>query len=273
MSQVPTRPCLALPFTVIAEPGRVLLVAGEDFRYTLEGPGLDAWLPSWLGRLDGSCPLDELLSLLPEPERGPAREILERLVGERVILAGPVALAPACPPRRLVLHGKGELREALEALVPTGADAAEEIHLLCQSTLDYHEALDLNSRFLQPGSPWLWLSTGPVSRAYVSPVFLPDVGPCLACLLGHFEYLSPAPEIYRALVTHAVRGGQLEASPFPPHGLSLLAHLALWKVELLSRSPVPGAAFQLHVLDAASLEVSAHRVLLDPECPACRGMR
>ena len=35
------RPRLALPFTVLASPDSVRLVAGEDFRYTLTGPELD----------------------------------------------------------------------------------------------------------------------------------------------------------------------------------------------------------------------------------------
>src|SRR4051794_6435571 len=36
---IPVRPRLALPFTFLTGPGRVRLVAGEDFRYTLAGPG------------------------------------------------------------------------------------------------------------------------------------------------------------------------------------------------------------------------------------------
>ena len=35
--------------------------------------------------------------------------------------------------------------------------------------------------------------------------FLPDAGPCLACLLTHFEKLSPAPELYADLRDHALR--------------------------------------------------------------------
>ena len=45
-------------------------------------------------------------------------------------------------------------------------------------------------------APWLWVSTGAMSRGYVSPVFLPDAGPCLGCLLRHGRLLSPAREIH-----------------------------------------------------------------------------
>src|SRR5207302_70111 len=52
VTPLPTRPCLALPFTVLTAQDRVRLVAGEDFRYTLTGPGLETWLPDWLPTLD-----------------------------------------------------------------------------------------------------------------------------------------------------------------------------------------------------------------------------
>jgi len=58
---VPRRPCLALPFTVLAGADAVHLVAGEEFRYTLNGPGLERWLPGWLSRMTGRSTLDELL--------------------------------------------------------------------------------------------------------------------------------------------------------------------------------------------------------------------
>ena len=51
MSRLPERPCLALPFTFLSSPDRVRLVAGEDFRYTLDGPRIETWLPQWLRRI------------------------------------------------------------------------------------------------------------------------------------------------------------------------------------------------------------------------------
>ena len=35
----------------------------------------------------------------------------------------------------------------------------------------------------------------------------------------------------------------------------------------------PAALYRLHALEVATLEVTAHRVFADPECPACRGRR
>lgn len=141
--------------------------------------------------------------------------------------------------------------------------------ILSQDSLDPHGALEFNRRCLRGRGPWLWVTTGPADRGYVSPVFLPDAGPCLACLLGHFQRLSPAPHLYDALVRHAQQGGPFAAAAFPPEGLTILEQLVRWKLEQLNRSPTPAAVFQLHVLELETMEVSVHRVFLDPTCPEC----
>src|SRR3954464_15761614 len=82
------RPRLALPFTVLTGPDTVRLVAGEDFRYTLTGPGLERWLPAFLRRLDGSRSGEQLLAELEEACRSCAVEVLERLYGERAVVDG-----------------------------------------------------------------------------------------------------------------------------------------------------------------------------------------
>jgi bacteriocin biosynthesis cyclodehydratase domain-containing protein len=119
----------------------------------------------------------------------------------------------------------------------------------------------------------MWTSCAALSRGYVSPVFLPDCGPCLACLLGAFRRLSPLPELYDELAAHARAGGRIAAAPFPAPGVAILQQLVAWKVDLLSRPEPPAALYRLHVLEAASLETAAHPVFLDPECPACHGRR
>src|SRR5450755_1293000 len=81
MSRLPSRPCLALPFTVLPGPDRVRLIAGEDFRYTLAAPGLETWLPDVLSQLDGRRTLDELLAALPADRHDAARQLLARLYG------------------------------------------------------------------------------------------------------------------------------------------------------------------------------------------------
>src|SRR3954451_6851992 len=93
----PRRPRLALPFTILTAPDTVRLVAGEDFRYTLTSPGLDAWLPDLLAEFDGRTPLAEAIARLPTAHRAAAQEAVDRLYGERVLIEGtaPDAHTPA----------------------------------------------------------------------------------------------------------------------------------------------------------------------------------
>jgi len=270
---LPLRPCLALPFTFLAAPDRVRLVAGEDFRYTLEGPGLDKWLPVWLPTLDGRRTLEEALAAVP-PELWPAaRQLVARLYGERVLIDGPAGAAHRPRRSRVVVEGGGPLRDGLAAGPGNADSAADAVHVLCQDRLDYDEAVRFHRRMLEGGSPWFWVTCGPLSRGYVSPAFLPDAGPCLECLLAGFRRLSPAPELYTELAEHVAQGRPLAPAPFPGPAVAVLLDLLRWKVELLAESAPPAALYRLHVLEVATLEVTAHRVFADPECPTCRGRR
>jgi bacteriocin biosynthesis cyclodehydratase domain-containing protein len=271
MKDIPLRPCLAPGFTVLSGPDRVRLVAGEDFRYTLTGRGLESWLPQWLPLLDGSRTAEELASLLPDEHREAARQLLARLYGERVLIDPPAAAA--CKPASYTLRpeGTGALADALRGVA--GTPDLRPLRVLAQDRLDYDEVLRFNRDCLRGETPWLWVTCGPQGRGYLSPAFLPDAGPCLACLLGHFERLSPAPEIYADLAEHARQGKPIAAAPFPERGARLLVDLLLWKAELLEKEDPPAALFRLHVLDVASLEVTAHRVFIDTECSECHGCR
>jgi bacteriocin biosynthesis cyclodehydratase domain-containing protein len=270
MSRLPCRPCLALPFTVLPGRDQVRLVAGEDFRFTLTGPSLETWLPGWLERLDGRRSLEEALAGLDPAHHDAARSLLERLAGERLVMEGPLELAPRPACTGLQLEGSGPLRTTLNGVA--GVDTGG-IRVLAQDKLDLAEALAFNERCLKGGLPWLWVSCAALSRAYISPIFLPDAGPCLACLLGHFRRLSPLPDLYDELVSHARHGGAFVPAPFAEPGLGILAQLVRWKADLFGRPEPPAVVFRLHVLEAGSLEVSSHPVLLDPECPACYGRR
>jgi bacteriocin biosynthesis cyclodehydratase domain-containing protein len=259
---------LALPFTVLTCADTVRLVAGEDFRYTLSGPGLDQWLPDFLTRLDGRTPLDEALSRLPEALRGSAQQLVNRLYGERVLIDG--AAADTHAPTRYRLTPAGSAAWAI-GWQPAGDDTAQALPLLCQDRLDYDEALRFNRRCLQTGTPWLWASTAPMTRAYVSPLLLPNAGPCLSCLLNHFRRLSPAPELYDALVANARAGRSIVPTTFPPAATAIVQHLAVWKAALAEEADAPAALYRLHVLEVGNLEITSHRVLVDPECLECRG--
>jgi bacteriocin biosynthesis cyclodehydratase domain-containing protein len=260
-----SRPALAYPFTVLANGEQVRLVAGEDFRFTLSAPGLSSWLPSWLATLDGNRPLDEALADLPEQHRATGRQIVERLYGERVLVDGPAVAAHVPRRYRQAPEGSSDLRAGL----PAEGEGAIALPVLCQDRLDYDEALRFNRRCLAGDVPWLWVTSGPLGRGYVSPPFLPDAGPCLACLLTHFRRLSPLPELYDELTAHARAGGTILPVPFPAQAMAILRALLLWKVELLERADPPAALYQLHVLEVATLTVSAHRVFRDSECEEC----
>ena len=275
MSSLPhrtRRPLLALPYTVVAEPDTVRLVAGEDHRYTLSGPGLEAWLPGLLAGCDGGRPIDDLLAGLDGPVQVQARDLVGRLYGERVLVDGPVERAHEPAAYAMAVEGTGRLAARLADVGRApAAPEAPRLLVFCQDRLDYAAALEFNGRCLRDRAIWLWATLGPMSRGYVSPPFLPGAGPCWACLLGHFRRLSPAPELYDALIDHARRGGSIEPAPFPAMGVEILAQLILWKREQLGRSDPPPALYRLHVLELETMEVTVHRVLIDPECPACGG--
>ena len=256
------RPRLALPFTILASPDTVRLVAGEDFRYTLSGEGIDRWLPGVLAKLDGRRTIDEAVAPLAEPERRAARSIVDRLVGERVVVDGTAVEAHPAAVYRLEAQGNGPLLEGLSA----PKSGAFVLHVLCQDRLDLDAALKFNRRCLEGSEPWLWATTGAMARGYVSPVFLPSSGPCLACLLRQFRRRSPAPEIYDAL---EAQPADVQPVPFPSEGVAILRGVILRKAAMLADPAAPVAPYRLHVLEVATLEVTSHRVFRDPECDAC----
>jgi bacteriocin biosynthesis cyclodehydratase domain-containing protein len=263
------RPRLALPFTVMADGDTVRLVAGEDFRYSLSGPDLGQWLPALLAGMNGKLTIEDLLSNLGEPYREPARSMIGRLYGERVLIDGSPAERHQAGMYRLAVEGSGALAESLQRELATPTTEARPMHLLCQDSLDYESALRFNRQRLSESAPWMWASTGAMSRGYVSPVFLPDAGPCLACLVRQFQRLSPAPEIYDELREHVRRGAVVEPVPFSWEGVAILQQLIKAKQAWLTELNARPALYQLHVLETATLEISIHRVFPDPGCPDC----
>lgn len=245
------------------------LVAGEDFRYTLAAPGLDVWLPDWLKQFDGRTSLAVLLEQLPEPRRAFALQLTNRLFAERVLVNAGSRERHQAVSYRLVIHGNSAW-----AWPPVTEDAeAKALPVLCQDRLDYDEALRFNRECLREGTPWMWATTGPMNRAYVSPLFLPDAGPCVCCLLNQFRRLSPAPELYDELIAHAHSGKAINPVPFPAPAVVVLQQLVIWKSSLVAEAPAPAALYRLHVLEPGAMEVSSHPVWIDPECPECGGRK
>lgn len=252
------RPRPALPFTVIAEPDAVHLVAGEDVRYTLRGPKIDRWLPGLLDRCDGSRAVDDVLAAVAPAHRDAAREAIDRGYGERILVDGSAEEAHAPRSARPVYEGPLAARLAVAA-----PGDGEPLAVLCQDRLDYAAALAFNRA---GHAAWMWATTGPMARAFVSPVFVRDAGPCLECLVRHFKRLSPTPDLYDALLGHE---GEFAPVPFPQAAIEIVRQLIVWKAEQLARQRPSPALFRLHVVEAATLETSTHGVYPDPDCPAC----
>jgi bacteriocin biosynthesis cyclodehydratase domain-containing protein len=265
------RPCLALPYTVISEPDTVRLVAGEDHRYTLSGPGLETWLPGVLAACVGRRSIDEILGVLDGSAQSQARELIGRLYGERVLVDGPVERAHQPVAYTMAVEGTGPLADRLAAASAVTGEGARRLLVFCQDRLDYAAVMEFNARCLQDGEPWIWATLGPMSRGYVGPAFLPRAGPCWACLLSQFRRLSPAPELYESLIAHARGGHDIAPVAFPAEGVEILAQLVLWKRNQLSQGEPSSALYRLHVLELDAMEVTVHRVPIDPECPACGG--
>jgi bacteriocin biosynthesis cyclodehydratase domain-containing protein len=266
------RPRLAYPFTILTQPNVVRLVAGEDYRYTLSGAGLERWLPDLLGRCAGKDTLATLLGSISEEQRGHAQSIIERLYGERVLVDGPALSAHSGRQYRRQVTGTGTLSERLQGDL-TSQDGQAPLTILCQDQLDYATALAASAVCRQRNEPFLWASYGALQRAYVSPLFLPDAGPCFACLMRSFQRLSPAPEIYGALLDHGNSGQAFAHADFPAAGIDVLLGLVRWKLAQ-AELPAPSASlYRLHVLERDTFEVSTHRVLVDAECPQCGGAR
>jgi bacteriocin biosynthesis cyclodehydratase domain-containing protein len=259
---------LAYPFTILTDAGIVRLVAGEDYRYTLTSPELDRWLPAMIAQLTGKEPLARLLEGLDSTQRESALQIVQQLLGERVLVDGAAADAHLARSFRIELQGTGRLRELLEA--ETTSTGQAPLVVLCQDRLDYEETLALNRRCREAMTPFLWASYGAMNRAYVSPLFLPDAGPCFGCLLRSFQRLSPAPEIYDALRDHTRRGRSIAATDFPREGLLILQGMVLWKLQQAAAELCDPALYRLHVLERANFEVTTHRVFADPLCAECR---
>lgn len=264
----PRRPRLALPFTILTDVNTVRLVAGEDMRYTFTAPELETWLPDLLAACRGDRTLDALLERFPASRQAAARDLVQRLYGERILVDGPATAAHRPARHRVSVEGTGSLCQLLTEAAPA-SDMGTPLVLLCQDRFDWEQALETARRCRREGAPLLWLSWAALTRAYVSPLFLPDAGACLGCLFRVFRRLSPAPEIYDALLEHAQAGGPLTPAEFPEPGLTVLQGLARWKVACAEEEQAPAALYRLHVLEAATLEISSHLLFKDPHCPIC----
>ena len=261
------QPRLATPMTIVANEGYVHLIAGEDTRYTLTAGDFATLFANLLRSCDGSQSVDDLLERLPLESRPQGAILIQRLYGERVLIDGGPEELGRVSAAEYQIHAEGE--GPLVARLHDPPSGKPRLSVLCQSGLDFHSARQFNTRCRQSESPWLWVSTGATERAYVSPVFLANAGPCLTCLLRTFQRLSPAPMLYDVLVDHGKQGGEFQSAPISERVLTILEELVRWKCESFRQVRPVIPVFRLHVLEMATMEVSVHRVFRDPTCPAC----
>jgi bacteriocin biosynthesis cyclodehydratase domain-containing protein len=262
-----TRPRLAWPFTIIPRgDDAVWLVAGEDVRFTVRAERAGEWLPDVLRACDGTRAVAAIVDATPARWRDAARDVIADLAGERVLVDGGSELAPQPAARDVVVVGAGLLADRLRALWPATAATPDAVRVLAQDDLDLRAAVATGARLRAEAASWLWVTIGPLTRAYVGPLLLPTAGPCVACVLEGFRQLSPVADVYDVLLGHA---GAFTPAPFPARGVDAVAALAAWKLGLAGALPPAAALYALHVVEAASLETTSHRVFRDPECVAC----
>jgi bacteriocin biosynthesis cyclodehydratase domain-containing protein len=256
------RPRLAPGFTVVRDAAAIWLVGGEDVRFRV-GLAEPAWLAELLDRCDGRSTTDELVVTAPPAHRDDAAAVLARLLGERVLVEGTPAQAHAAQPATYRVTGTGALADRLRA----SARADATIEVFVQDALDHAALVAHNAAALAARRRWMWVTTGPGGRAYVGPLFVPDAGPCAACLVLHFRRLSPVPDLYDALLAHT---GPMTPSVIPDGALDTTLALARWKLALVAEPLAPAALYALHVVEVDRLVVTSHAPLADPECTACR---
>jgi hypothetical protein len=75
--------------------------------------------------------------------------------------------------------------------------------------------------------------------------------------------------LYDSLLGHGASGGKFAASELPPEALVIVEQIVRWKCEQLRLPIAPPACYRLHVLELDTLEITLHRVLIDPTCSDC----
>ncbi|HBH51733.1 MAG TPA: hypothetical protein DDY91_07565 [Planctomycetaceae bacterium] len=283
----PAVPRLLAGSTVIEDGLVIHLIAGEDFRFTIQAGESTTVVARLLRQCRGDRPWSELTAGLLPHEVELATRVVQRLLSERVVFDGPALPAPG-KPWQIEIEGAGSLAEMARttwqaSLSPTlspgpatsGPSGARErppalVRVLVQQDLDYARVLEFNRRQLAGAADaWLWVTTGPLARGYVTPVILPRGRPCLECLLRHFRRLSPAPQLYDALSRTGPAGGEFVAADPDPALARILLEIAHWKLQRLKHEPALSAQYALHVVEAENLETAVHPVWLDPTCPEC----
>ena len=104
----------------------------------MTGLAIEEWLPPLLAACDGKHTVDQLLARVDGNQRIQARNLFERLYGERVLIEGTAFEAHSAREFHPMICGDGVLAKRMTATV---AGAGNLLRVLCQDRLDYAEVL------------------------------------------------------------------------------------------------------------------------------------
>lgn len=124
----------------------------------------------------------------------------------------------------------------------------------------------INQAALAADLPWIMAQTDG-DTGYVGPTIIPHQTPCYQCV--ELRRTANRPDLSPAAATDGqglVRGF---APVTPPLLASVGALAALDAMRMLTRIAVPQTAGRILRLDLLSTEITYHRVLRFPHCPAC----
>jgi len=270
--------------TVIAEDSVVHLIAGEDFRFTIQTGDATPAIARVLRGCQGDRPLADLLAGLDPAQRDLApsdcrpsavrTDALRRPAppstrdslanrnrgGQHPRPAGPGVVAVHRWSALSVSGGKHNAEQpqprrclARSRAGPAGSRPRPGAGIQSPAIGGRGRGLALGhhgpplARVCQPGHP----QTGPpLSR------------------VRHFRRLSPAPQLYDVLERPAEPIRFVPGEPAEPLARIVL-EIANWKLRRLGQSPAAASQFALHVVEGETLETTLHPVWLDPTCPGC----
>jgi len=304
---IPERPFIKPWYRLVKDGERLLLEHGQRV-VVFQGKATGRLLPALLPLLDGERTLDDITEALGERIEPATRNALEVLANQGLLTEGP-PLDELPHPARETAHAlaatsrsgssPAQIRTILEgtslALAGSGVVAAETVRLLHRSGIgaihrialptdgDEPPPVDLvvvaagssevplledwNRRALKTRAAWLQILPFDGRLATVGPLYLPDETCCYECFrLRRAANVDYGDEFF-ALERSGTR------SPCPPALVAALAGFAAstalrW---LVHRDPLlPGAFYAFE--QAAIPQLSFHRVLRVPRCPACSGL-
>ncbi len=167
-------------------------------------------------------------------------------------------------------HARPGIDRATFAAAGRGAD----LLVICPDAADAQVTSAVNALALEIGVPWLLVRIFG-AQGFVGPLFIPDDGPCHACLLAREEANWSDREIERAYLDRIAREpGSVESYGRLPACAALVSDVAVLEAtKHLSRFVMPALLGAVLRIDFAACRTELHRVMRLPRCPACSPAR